>query len=270
MKTILAATLLTLLSLTATAKADNIYKEGTLGFKLYEQIAAVLPNEVTPVFILASDKMFFMKQIDTTKLGNTPVTIDSLAYAMKAVKPEVVKNSRAHVIGDSKIPGNEKAGYVCPMVFSELKYTASLRTVFHEAMHCKTNFNAQSFDFRRALSPAYYATSGISVSQFTGLFDEALAAALQVAYAYNNGLTDGLEMVKEAASMSAQGHHSFGPNFSRHFLKLCGKKGACPTDTMAMLKKLTGDQKTMSLIVGDIVAKNSFMKSKGIYIADAK
>jgi hypothetical protein len=268
---IFIATLLAMLSFTANVEAANIYKNGSLAHKMYEHIEQVLPVGVTPVFILATDKLLFAKQIDKQKMVKAGVSLESISQSLSHVNQSVSHHAKAYTIIDYKIDGNQKTFSICPIIFSDLKYAQNKGTLFHEGIHCKTGEKSQTVEYRKAISPSFFATKDFTAAQFSSLYSEAMAAALQVAYAVNVNRVDGLDMVlKEAELKTVKGNHNFGVKTAQHLLKLCGKKGACPTDTMAMLKKLTSDKTTMSVIVADMVDRNSFEKANGIYIADAK
>lgn len=236
-KTLLACALL--LASSANHGA-NLYRPGTVPSMMFKVVSPVVEQKVTPVFILADQPGEFAKALDQAAASGAGVSAETLNYYNKNLKPGVTKYGiRGYAIGGYGVPGNETANRTCAIVISSHRHMQTTRTMFHEAVHCK-NFS----EFRADPAAWKLATSmnapwvGMTTDQYMSLYHEVLAAYIQVAYSANQGLQDGLGMVKDAAMQDRNAATSIGFRTARNALKRCSVRDACSTDAVVVTRML--------------------------------
>lgn len=241
-KTIKSVTLTALMLYAISSSAGNIYQAGSVPSMMFNVVSPVIGQNVTPVFILADNPGEFEKAIDTAAAAKAGVSDDALRYYTRHLKPDVVQYGiKGYAMGGYGVPGNETASRTCAIVISDRKYMQTTTTMFHEAVHCKNfaELRADLAAWRLALS-MNAPWVGMNTEQYMSLYHEVLAAYIQVAYSANQGLQDGLGMVKDAATPDQNAATSIGYRTARNALKRCSVKDACSTDAVAVTRMLAG------------------------------
>lgn len=254
-----------------SAQAANIYKPGTEADALYKNVQDVLPAEVVVVYLMKDDRGRFLKQVDSEaflKAGLTTKTIDTL---LDRISPKLTAESgiRAYTVTGKSIPGNEIRQKYFSIVVTNQHWLNDKGTMFHESLHAKNTYFRGTDAYKTAVFPAWKLVSkSMTSSQFIGLLDEAVVAGQQVAYTYNEGKQAGLEMIQKYASADHNGRVSIGYRTAQHMLEKCGRKGACPTDTVAMIDTIVGDPVILNDLVKDMSEIMDASKKIGVVVAD--
>jgi hypothetical protein len=238
----------------ASASAANIYKPGTTPDLMFKVVEPVLGTAVTPIFIMGDEPLKFMADVDSEAVVAADVKEETMRYYLTNLKPESKAfNVVGYAMGGSGVPGNEVRSRTCAIVVASTQQMQTTTTMFHESIHCK-NFAA----LRDSPETWLLATSlnspalGMADGQFMSLFQEVLAAYMQVAYNSNLGMKDGMGMVMTAAKPDSNTATSIGFRTARRALSLCAQKDACPTDPVALVKMLAGDPILKAELTQDI------------------
>lgn len=256
--------------LIAPVSAANIYKAGTTPDLMFKVVEPVLGQAVTPVFILGDKPLKFMSDVDSEAVVAAGVKEETMRYYLTNLKPEAgAYGITGYAMGGSAVPGNEVKNRTCAIVFGSDQQFKTTTTMFHESIHCK------SFDALRNAPAAWQlATSlnrpalGMTDKQFMSLFQEVLAAYMQVAYNSNLGLKDGLGMVIGASKPDHNTATSIGYRTARRALSLCAKKDACSTDPVELVKMLAGDAVLTAELTQDIHELFLAAKESGYVVED--
>ncbi|MCY1310776.1 hypothetical protein D9M70_610040 [compost metagenome] len=75
-------------------------------------------------------------------------------------------------------------------------------------------------------------------------------------------------MVQEVAKKTVNGNQSFGFRTARRVLAMCGKKGACPTESVPMIKHLVDDKAALADIMADMFEIQAAAEKEGAVVAD--
>lgn len=229
-----------LLGLTSCASAANLYKPKSTPSRMFDVVSPVLGQKVTPVFILADQRTKFTKSISQAAAESAGIGADTLIYFDKNLRPDLTKYGiNGYAMSGIDAPGNERENRVCAIVISNERYMRTTTTMFHEAVHCK-NFaelraDPEAWKIAVSMNAPWL---GMTYDQYMSLFHEVLAAYIQVAYYANQGLQDGIGMVKDAAMTSRNTATSIGYRTARNALKRCSAKDACSTDAVAVTRML--------------------------------
>lgn len=240
--------------LVGSVSAANLYKEGSTPYRMFKVVEPVLGNAVTPVFIMGDAPVRFVADMDYAAVRAAGVKEETLRYYMNNLKPE----SKAYglvgyAMSGSGVPGNEVKSLTCAIVISNDERMKTTSTMFHESIHCK-NFAALRDNREAWLLAASLNDPSLEMTnnQFMSLFHEVLAAYMQVAYASNLGLQDGMGMVRNAAVPDHNTATSIGFRTARSALALCAKKDACPTDPVKLVHLLAQDPILKAELTQDI------------------
>lgn len=257
--------------LIGSVSAANLYKEGTTPYRMFKVVEPVVGNDVTPVFIMGDAPIRFVADMDYDAVKAAGVKEETLRYYLTNLQPE----SKAYgVVGyafaGQRAPGNEVRNMTCAVVISSDEQLKTTTTMFHESIHCK-NFTALRDNHKAWLVAASLndPSFGMTTPQFMSLFHEVLAAYMQVAYASNLGLQDGMAMVKSAAEPDHNTATSIGFRTARKALALCAKKDACPTDAVALVHMLARDPVLKAELTQDIHELYLAAKASG-YVVEKK
>lgn len=271
-KTLMKSALLTLglVGGCMSVQAANIYKPGTEADAMFKSVQDVLPPEVTIVYLLKDDRGRFMKQVDANafiEAGLTTKTIDAmLGHISPKLTDEV--GVRAYTMTYRDIPGNEVRRKYLSIVVTKDHWLKDKGTMFHESLHVKNAYVNGTDDYKKAAFPAWKLAVNLNALQFSSLLDEAVVAGQQVAYTYNEGRAAGLEMIQKYASYDRNGNVSIGYRTARHMLEKCGRKGACPTDTVAMINTIVGDPVVLNDLIKDMNEIMDAGKKDGLVVSD--
>lgn len=252
------------------ANAANIYKPGTEADALYKTVQDILPPEVTIVYIMKDNRGRFMKQVDVNafiKAGLTTQTIDVMLRLMPSNFTAEV-GIRAYTLAYNDIPGNEVRSRFLAVVPTNEHWLNDKGTMFHESLHVKNAYFTGTDAYKKAAFPAWKIALKHSAKQFTGMLDEAVVAGQQVAYTYNEGRVAGLEMIQKYASYDHNNNVSVGYRTARHMLERCGRKGACPTDTIAMIDVIVQDPVILNDLITDMNEISDIGKKAGLVVWD--
>lgn len=259
------------LMLSATpALSANIYKTGTEGHALFDDVRDILPSDASIVYLIKDDRGRFLKQIDGEAFLNAGLSTKTIDYLLPRISTKLTAKSgvRAYTVSGKSIPGNENRQKITAIVITDPRWINDSGTMFHETLHAKNAYVNGTPAYQTALMPAWKKAKSLTPRQFMGLFDEAVVAGQQVAYTYNENRTAGIEMIEKYASYGHNGRVSIGYRTARNMLKTCGKKGACPTDTIAMIKTIVGDQELLNDLLLDIDEIMVASKKMGVIVAD--
>jgi hypothetical protein len=252
--TIFALSALASVAFVSPASAANLYKPGTTPDLMFKVVEPVVGDAVTPVFIMGDEPLKFMSDVDSEAVKAAGVKEETMRYYLTNLKPESKAfNVVGYAMGGSVVPGNEVKNRTCAIVISSAQQMKTTSTMFHESIHCK-NFAALRDDAEawRLASSLNDPALGMADGQFMSLFQEVLAAYMQVAYHSNLGLKHGMGMVMRAAQEDHNIATSIGYRTARRALSLCAKKDACPTDPVALVKMLAGDPVLKAELTQDI------------------
>jgi hypothetical protein len=261
---------LALVCIAGPVSAANIYKPGTVPDLMFKVVEPVLGNAVTPIFVMGDDPTKFISSMDYNAVKAADVKRETLRYYLTNLKPGIeVYGIHGYAMGGSGVPGNEVRSRTCAIVISSAEYIKTTSVMFHESIHCK------SFEALRSAPEAWQlATSlntpalGMTEGQFMSLFQEVLAAFMQVAYNSNLGMKDGMSMVMTAAKPDSNTATSIGFRTARRALSLCAKKDACPTDPVALVKMLAGDAALTAELTQDIHELFLAARASGYVVED--
>lgn len=249
-----AHAVLALSCMVGTASAANLYKEGSTPYRMFKVVEPVVGSAVTPVFIMGDQPLRFLADMDYEAVKAAGVKEETLRYYMANLKPESKGFGLVgYAMSGSGVPGNEVKSLTCAIVISSDERMKTTSTMFHESIHCK-NFAALRDNPKAWLVAVSFndPSLGMTDNQFMSLFHEVLAAYMQVAYASNLGLQDGMGMVKSAALPDHNTATSIGFRTARSALTLCAKKDACPTDPVKLVHILAQDPVLKAELTQDI------------------
>lgn len=259
-----------LMSNVMSAHGGNIYKPGTQADALFKTVQDVLPPEVTIVYILKGDRGRFMKQVDVNAFIQAGLTTKTIDAMLRHMPPKFTAEAgiRAYTLTQKDIPGNEARSKYLAIVPTNEHWLNDKGTMFHESLHAKNAYVNGTDDYKKAAFPAWKLALKLNAKQFMGLLDEAVVAGQQVAYTYNEGRVAGLEMIKKYASYDRNGNVSIGYRTARHMLERCGHRGACPTDTVAMIDIIVGDPVILNDLIQDMNEIIDVGKKEGLVAWD--
>jgi hypothetical protein len=75
-------------------------------------------------------------------------------------------------------------------------------------------------------------------------------------------------MIQKYASYGQNGNVSIGYRTARNMLKKCGSKGACPTDTVAMIDTIVGDPVVLNDLIKDMNEIMDAGNKEGLVVSD--
>lgn len=265
-----AAIGLTTVLLATPALADNIYKPGTQAHSLFNSVEDVLPRDASIVYLVKDDRGRFLKQIDGEAFLNAGLSTKTIDYLLARISQKLTAESgvRAYTVSGKNIPGNSDRQKITAIVITDHRWIEDQGTLFHEALHAKNAYVNGTPAYQTALLPAWKKAKNLTPSQFMGLFDEAVVAGQQVAYTYNENRSAGIEMIEKYASNEYNGRVSIGYRTAKNMLKKCGKKDACPTETVAMIDTIVDDQELLNDLLLDIDEIMVASKKMGVIVAD--
>lgn len=271
-KTMMKSALLTLglVGGLMSAQAANIYKAGTEADAMFKSIQDVLPQEVTIVYLMKDDRGRFLKQVDANAFLQAGLTTKTIDYLLGRMDPKFSAENgvRAYTLIGNDIPGNEVSSRFVSIVTTNERWSKDKGTMFHEALHAKNAYVTGTEAYRAAALPAWKLAVNLNATQFMGMLDEAVVAGQQVAYTYNEGKQAGVEMIQKYASADKNERVSIGYRTARHMLKKCGHKGACPTDTVAMIDTIVSDPVVLSDLIKDMNEIMEASKKSGLVAWD--
>ena len=271
-KTLMKSALLTfgLVGGFMSAEAANIYKPGTEADALFKNVQDVLPPEVTIVYILKDDRGRFMKQVDANAFIQAGLTTKTIDVMLSHISPKLTAEAgvRAYTLSSRDIPGNEVRRKYLSIVETNEHWINDKGTMFHESLHVKNSYVNGTDDYKKAAFPAWKLALKLNALEFSTLLDEAVVAGQQVAYTYNEGRSAGLEMIQKYASNGYNGNVSVGYRTASHMLEKCGHKGACPTDTVAMINTIVGDPVILNDLIKDMNEIVEAGKKDGLVVWD--
>jgi hypothetical protein len=259
-----------LLSSVMTAKGGNIYKPGTQADAMFKTVQDVLPPEVTIVYILDGDRSRFLKQIDVDAFIKAGLTTKTIDVMLGHISPKLTAQAGVHAytMTHRDIPGNEVRRKFLAIVATNEYWLKDKGTMFHESLHVKNSYVNGTEDYKKAAFPAWKLAVKLNAVQFSSLLDEAVVAGQQVAYTYNEGRPAGLEMIQKYAGNDHNGNVSIGYRTARNMLKKCGRKGACSTDTVAMIDTIVGDPIVLNDLIKDMNEITEAGKKDALVISD--
>lgn len=258
------------LASSVAANAENIYVSGSEGDALYKKVEFVLPPEVVPVFIPLEDKKRILKNMDAGVYTKAGLTVDTVKYFMNRIGDRLTATNgvAAYAISGRNIPGNAQRQRFCAVVFTSPAALKDEGVLLHEAIHCKNAFVNGTDAYKKAAYPAWQMSKKLTARQFMSMLDEATAGGIQVAYAYNSGRTAGLRMVQSYASHTSNGVVSIGFRTARGLLELCGRKDACPTDTVGMINTIVQNKVLLNDLMTDMFEIQAASEKAGLVLAD--
>lgn len=239
------------------ATASNIYVEGSTPSRMYKVIKPVVGADVTPIFFLGSDALLFNNSVDPVLSEKAGVGEETIHYYLANLKPDSFKYGiEGYALGGYGAPGNEESNRTCAIVLATDAQMKTTSTMFHESVHCRAFADLRADPVASRTAVAMNRPSlGMTDGQFMSLFHEVLAAYIQVAYAANDGVVDGIGMVMRAAKPDKNTATSIGFRTARNALKVCGQKGACSTrasDVVRMLQDNTFARGQMMLDIKEL------------------
>lgn len=250
----------TLLAVSPSAFAANVYKPGTQGHEMAEFVGRFLETDMTVLFLRADDYLHYVRQVDEAAYAEAGLGSETLSYlANGALRMFSDNNTRmnAYATSSGDIPGNEEKASVCGIVFGSSD-KVTMDTIFHEAMHCKTGAYLTNDEYTFQRLKAYYNVKPyVEMSNFVNMFEEAMAAHLQVAYFANEGVSEGIEMVRREAGFDQNGVNSLGVRTARSALEMCGTEGACSTDTLTLAASMMSSPALMEDIKQDMLERHA-------------
>ncbi len=260
----------TLLLCATPALSANIYKPNSEAHELFAAVEDVLPKDASIVYFAKGDRGRFLKQIDGEAFLNAELSTKTIDYLLTRISKNLTAESgvRAYTVSGKNIPGNGDHQKITAIVVTDARWIEDTATMFHEALHAKNAYVNGTAAYQAALLPAWKKAKNLTPSQFMGLFDEAVVAGQQVAYTYNENRSAGIGMIEKYASNGYNGRVSIGYRTARNMLKKCGKKDACPTETIAMIKTIVGDQELLNDLLLDIDEIMIASKKMGVVVAD--
>lgn len=252
------------------AKAENIYQAGSEGDLLYKKVQYLLPPEVVPVFIPSDDKVRILKKMDFDAYPKTGLNLKTVSHLVDSVSGKMTaeRGVRAYAITGGSIPGNASTQKFCGIVFTSKAAQNDEGVLMHEAIHCKNAYVMGSKAYVEAANPAWQLSKKLTARQFRVMLDEATAGGMQVAYAYNNGKTAGLPMVERYAALKENGVVSIGHRTAKGLLELCGRKDACPTDTIGMINTIVQNKPLLNDLMTDMFEIQAASEKAGLVVAD--
>ncbi|WP_408602306.1 hypothetical protein [Pseudomonas sp. PLMAX] len=258
------------LATAAPAKAVNIYEAGSEGDALYKKVQYLLPPEVVPVFIPAKDRGRILKKMDYEAYPKTGLNVKTVSYLIDKVSDKMSPENgvRAYAITGGGIPGNTPSQKFCGIIFTTDAAQNDEGVLMHEAIHCKNAYVIGSKAYVKAANPAWQLSKKLTARQFKVMLDEATAGGLQVAYAYNSGKTAGLPMVQRYAALKENGVVSIGHRTAKGLLELCGRKDACPTDTVGMINIIVQNKPLLNDLMTDMFEIQAASEKAGLVVAD--
>lgn len=252
------------------ASAENIYKPGSEGDVLYKKVQYLLPPEVVPVFIPAEDRTRILKQMDFDASSKAGLSVKTVSHFIDGMGKKLTSENgvAAYAITGGGIPGNEKRQKFCAIVFTSAASLKNEGVLTHEAIHCKNAYVIGSEAYVKAANPAWQLSKKLTARQFKVMLDEATAGGLQVAYAYNSDKTAGLSMVHKYAALKENGVVSIGYRTARGLLEMCGRKDACPTDTVGMINTIVQNKPLLNDLMTDMFEIQAASEKAGLVVAD--
>ncbi|PBK49593.1 hypothetical protein C6380_14270 [Pseudomonas syringae pv. actinidiae] len=239
------------------ASAKNIYQEGTKGHELARFAESVLPESVTPYFILQNDKGFFYSQVSQNQRAQV-LSQESEIAMLRGLKP--VRNSAVAYADFVKETPEGALRKVCRVVFVDPKRAVIGSTLMHELMHCRIQSAQLDDSFREKIMDAAYLSKGVERSHAYVNFEEVLARAMSLAFMVNYGIKEDADFFKHR--LSAKYPSNPGPKSMGRVIHLCIDKGACSIDPDHLAERLLSDEVFRSLMSQDM-KDNYEVKSHG-------
>jgi hypothetical protein len=271
-KTLMKSALLTLglVGACMSVQAANIYKPGTEGDSLFKSVQDVLPPEVTIVYLLKDDRGRFLKQVDAKAFIDAGLTTKTIDAMLGHISPKLTAEAGVHAytMTQRDIPGNEVRRKFLGIVATNDHWLKDKGTMFHESLHVKNAYVNGTDEYKKEAFPAWKLSVKLNAVQFSSLLDEAVVAGQQVAYTYNEGKSAGLEMIQKYASYDHNGNVSIGYRTARNMLQKCGRKGACQTDTVAMIDAIVSDPVVLNDLIKDMNEITEAGKKDGLVVSD--
>jgi hypothetical protein len=254
-----------------SVQAGSIYKAGTEADVLFRSVQDILPAEVAIVYLMKDDRGRFLKQVDADAFLRAGLTKKTVNFLLGRVSPKLTAESgvRAYTVAGREIPGNEVRKKYVSIVVTDARWLKDKGTMFHEGLHAKNSYVNGTDAYKSAVLPVWKLTGkSLTPEQFMNLLDEAVVAGQQVAYTFNEDKQAGLEMIQKYASADHNGRVSIGYRTARNMLAKCGHKGACPTETVAMIDVIAKDPVILNDLVKDMNEIMDASKKLGVVVAD--
>lgn len=220
----------------AIASAENIYREGTKGHELATYAQTVLPDSVTPYFVMAKDKGYFLGQVDQAK--RTKVLSDESLKTLQGLAVDVHRRAVAFAKYETVIPEGANRN-VCRVVFVDSSRAVIGSTLMHELMHCRIGSAELNPEYRRQFMKAVGMAEGIDPGAALTMFEEILARAMSLSYIVNYGIEEDGAFFKERLSKSYPANP--GPHSMPRVLRICLKEDACSVEAGSLAKTLLSD-----------------------------
>ena len=244
------------LVITSQASAANIYKEGTEGYRMAEMAERFVGDSVTTIFLVSDDVEDTVNQISRPLLDQSGIGLETIGYLIRDAEgafENLPRSVTAYALAGSNVPANAERTQVCGVIFRTAE-EATDETLFHELMHCKSGEFLPTKEYLEPRYPVYMQVKDqVSKPVFVSMFEEAIAAHLQVAYKVNEGVDLGYRMVVGESMLQQNTENSIGIRNAQHALDFCGQQGRCSTDPVVLAKQLVRDEAYVDQMVQDML-----------------
>lgn len=233
----------------AIASAENIYREGTKGHELATYAQTVLPDSVTPYFVMAKDKGYFLGQVDQVKRDKVLTATSQTVLQEKPIS--AFSKTIALTEYEKTIPeGNKRR--VCKIVFVDESQAYIGSTLMHELMHCRVGSAELNEKYRSQFMRAIKLAEGIRPGTALSMFEEILTRGMSLSYIVNHGIKEDADFFQRQIKKPYPVNP--GPRSMSRVLHLCIKEGACPIEAGDLAKKLLDDAEFRRLLALDFKA----------------
>lgn len=232
-----------------TAQADNLYREGTKGYELAAYAEKVLPKGVSPYFVMASDRSFFLAQIRDGALDDIDISAKS-QKVIPFIKIKATSDVTALTEYDKGIP-ERKDRKLCTIIFVRSGEAEIGSTLMHELMHCRIEASEMKTDYDTQVSRIIVMEPRLTTGKQLRMFEEVLARAMSLTFLVNHGVKEDGEFFK--TRLSKPYPYNPGPRSVRIAAHLCIEKNACSTDPALLSKKLLDDPDFVSAMKQDMI-----------------
>jgi hypothetical protein len=245
--------------LALTAQADNLYREGTKGYELAAYAEKVLPKGVSPFFMMAKDRDFFIEQMASnadTKDVLSPSDVKNL-HSMDLSAPSRTAAWTKYV---NLVPGVRQRK-VCVVVFMDPERAAVGSTLMHELMHCRIEAAELTKEYGEQIMRVVKIAPQIDVGAQLMMFEEVFARAMSLSFLVNEGLKEDADFFLRRKSLPYPSNP--GPKSVPRVMHICIQKGNCSTDVATLAKTLLDDDDFVSSLRADMVEGNKFNLATG-------
>lgn len=243
--------------LSISVNAQSLYTQDSDADKISRFVSMIADEEAIPLFLHRLDSNLYNRQMDRNRIKEITLPVDHMRNALDRDLVNAKEAGRMTLI-----PVDNSDKRFCLMTFSHA--TVSMKTLLHEALHCKTSKYWKDRRYIDIAGTAFIQTNpSVSPSAYMNYFEEALVAHLTVAYAMNKGL-DGMDDINVLVTMDKNAKSSIGVRTARYAMDTCGREGSCSLDVLTIANQMMNADGFADALKKDAEELSSVMNLAGL------